>query len=93
LAIERVGRRLTGILAADIAGYSRLMGADEEGTLAQLNACRRELVDPKIASLLAAPMAVRGAQPHAAAHSSAHLHRARRATDLRRRLGLRVDAA
>ena len=45
---ERAERRLTAILAADIAGYSRLMGADEEGTLAQLKACRRELVDPKI---------------------------------------------
>jgi len=46
--VERVERRLTAILAADIAGYSRLMGADEEGTLAQLKAHRRELVDPKI---------------------------------------------
>ena len=45
---ERLERRLTAILAADIAGYSRLMGADEEGTLAQLKAHRRELVDPKI---------------------------------------------
>ncbi len=49
LASERVERRLTAILAADVAGYSRLMGADEEGTLAQLKAHRRELVDPKIA--------------------------------------------
>ena len=43
---ERVERRLTAILAADVAGYSRLMGADEEGTLAALKAIRRELVDP-----------------------------------------------
>ena len=42
-------RRLTAILAADIAGYSRLMEADEEGTLARLKAHRRELIDPKIA--------------------------------------------
>jgi class 3 adenylate cyclase/TolB-like protein/cytochrome c-type biogenesis protein CcmH/NrfG len=42
-------RRLTAILAADVTGYSRLMGADEEGTLAQLNEHRRALVDPKIA--------------------------------------------
>jgi adenylate cyclase len=42
-------RRLAAILAADVAGYSRLMGADEEGTLARLNAHRRALVDPKIA--------------------------------------------
>ena len=45
----RVERRLAAILAADVVGYSRLMGADEEGTLAALKAYRRELVDPKIA--------------------------------------------
>lgn len=44
----RVERRLIAILAADVAGYSRLMGVDEEGTLAQLRAHRRALVDPKI---------------------------------------------
>ena len=42
-------RRLAAILAADVAGYSRLMGADEEGTLERLKALRRELIDPKIA--------------------------------------------
>jgi len=42
-------RRLTAILAADVAGYSRLMGTDEEGTHERLKAHRRELVDPKIA--------------------------------------------
>ena len=42
-------RRLAAILAADVVGYSRLMGADEEGTLERLKALRRELVDPKIA--------------------------------------------
>jgi len=42
-------RRLAAILAADVAGYSRLMGADEEGTHERLKALRRELVDPKIA--------------------------------------------
>jgi class 3 adenylate cyclase len=45
----RVERRLAAILAADVAGYSRLMGADEEGTLERLKALRRELLDPKIA--------------------------------------------
>ena len=40
---------MAAVVAADIAGYSRLMGADEEGTLAQLKACRRELIDPGIA--------------------------------------------
>src|SRR5438876_7660966 len=49
MAEERVERRLAAILAADVAGYSRLMGADEEGTLERLKALRRELVDPKIA--------------------------------------------
>jgi adenylate cyclase len=44
----RVERRLTAILAADVAGYSRLMGTDEEGTLSALKACRRELFEPKI---------------------------------------------
>src|SRR6266478_5734683 len=42
-------RRLAAILAADVAGYSRLMGADEEGTLERLKALRRELLDPEIA--------------------------------------------
>ena len=41
-------RRLAAILAADVAGYSRLMGTDEEGTHQRLKAHRRELVDPKI---------------------------------------------
>jgi adenylate cyclase len=42
-------RRLAAIFAADVAGYSRLIGADEEGTLARLKAHRRELIDPTIA--------------------------------------------
>src|ERR1051326_5478703 len=45
---ERVERRLAAILAADVVGYSRLMGVDEEGTLAALKTLLRELVDPKI---------------------------------------------
>jgi TolB-like protein/class 3 adenylate cyclase len=49
LSSEPVERRLTAILAADVAGYSRLIGADEEGTLAQLKAFRKTLVDPTIA--------------------------------------------
>jgi adenylate cyclase len=49
MAEARVERRLAAILAADVAGYSRLMGVDEEGTLAALKACRREFIDPKIA--------------------------------------------
>ena len=49
MAKERVERRLAAILAADVAGYSRLIGADEEGTLARLKAHRREVIDPKVA--------------------------------------------
>ena len=49
MAEHRVERRLAAILAGDVAGYSRLMGADEEGTLARLNAHRRELLEPTIA--------------------------------------------
>jgi adenylate cyclase len=49
MAEARVERRLAAVLAADVAGYSRLMGADEEGTLAALRAHQRELLDPKIA--------------------------------------------
>ncbi len=45
----RVDRRLAAILAADVANYSRLMGVDEEGTLRQLKAHRKELIDPRIA--------------------------------------------
>jgi TolB-like protein len=48
LASQRVERRLMAILAADVAGYSRLVGADEEGTLARWKAHWRELIDPKI---------------------------------------------
>jgi adenylate cyclase len=48
LADERVERRLAAILCADVVGYSRLMGVDEEGTLAVLKGHRRELIDPLI---------------------------------------------
>jgi adenylate cyclase len=44
-----VERRLAAVLAADVAGYSRLMGGDEEGTLARLKACRKNVVDLQIA--------------------------------------------
>jgi TolB-like protein/Flp pilus assembly protein TadD len=49
IATERIQRRLAAILATDVVGYSRLMAADEAGTLAELGAIRRELIDPKIA--------------------------------------------
>ena len=49
MAEERVQRRLAAILAADVVGYSRLMGEDEAGTLAVLKAHRAALIDPKIA--------------------------------------------
>jgi len=46
---DRVERRLAAILAADVAGYSRLMGRDEAGTLARMRDLRRELINPKVA--------------------------------------------
>jgi adenylate cyclase len=48
LTDNRVERRLAAVLAADVAGYSRLMGQDEEGTLTQLKTFRNTLVDPTI---------------------------------------------
>ena len=45
----RVERRLAAILAADVAGYSRLIEADEEGTLGRLKTLRGEVIDPRIA--------------------------------------------
>jgi adenylate cyclase len=62
-------RRLAAILAADVAGYSRLMGADEEGTLERLKALRRELVDPKIAEHRGRISKARCAKPAAASVS------------------------
>jgi adenylate cyclase len=50
LPSERLQRRLAAVLAADVAGYSRLMGLDEERTVAQLKSLRQTLVDPAIAS-------------------------------------------
>ncbi len=50
MSSEYVDRRLAAVLAADVAGYSRLMGVDEEGTLARLKAVRKALFDPTIAS-------------------------------------------
>jgi adenylate cyclase len=49
LSTERVECRLAAILAADVAGYSRLMGLDEEGTLKRLKEIRADLIDPTIA--------------------------------------------
>jgi adenylate cyclase len=49
MAEVRVERRLAAVLAADVAGYSRLMGVDEEGMLAQLKVLRLSVIDPKIA--------------------------------------------
>src|SRR3954471_19503540 len=47
---HRTERRLAAILAADIAAYSRLIGADEEGTLARIRSIRAEVIDPAIAA-------------------------------------------
>src|SRR5215204_709620 len=48
MTAARVERGLAAILAADVVGYSRLMGQDETGTLAALKAARTELIDPKV---------------------------------------------
>ncbi|HYB08359.1 MAG TPA: hypothetical protein VEJ16_01660 [Alphaproteobacteria bacterium] len=48
MASGRIVRRLAAVLAADVVGFSRLMGADEEGTLARLKTFHRQLIDPKI---------------------------------------------
>ncbi len=50
MTTEKVERRLAAILSADVVGYTRLMGADEEGTLARLTAHRSELIDPQFAA-------------------------------------------
>ncbi|WP_229159315.1 hypothetical protein [Bradyrhizobium brasilense] len=50
MTTDSMDRRLAAILAADIAGYSRLMGIDEEGTLAKLKSVRRALLDPALAA-------------------------------------------
>ena len=52
MAEERVQRKLAAILAADVAGYSRLMGEDDAGTRARFNADLHELIEPAIASRL-----------------------------------------
>ena len=49
MATDKVTRRLAAILAADVVGYSRLIRADEEGTLAALKAVRKDIIDPKSA--------------------------------------------
>jgi adenylate cyclase len=49
MSSERVERRLAAVLKADVAGYSRLMSRDEEGTLAKLKSFRKALVDPAVA--------------------------------------------
>jgi adenylate cyclase len=48
MEVERIERKLSAILAANVVGYSRLIGADDEATLASLNLHRRELFDPII---------------------------------------------
>ena len=57
MAIERVQRRLAAIVAADVAGYSRLMGVDEEGTLSAMKSHLRDFINPKI------EVCVRSARP------------------------------
>jgi len=51
VSTKRVVRQLMAVVAADVAGYSRLMAADEEGTLADLKSHRRALIDPRLDSI------------------------------------------
>src|SRR5262245_37204869 len=60
MAEERVQRRLAAILAADVVGYSRLMEADEAGTLAALKARRKEVLEPLVAKHLGGIFKVTG---------------------------------
>jgi class 3 adenylate cyclase len=53
MAEERTQRRLAAILAADVVSYSRLMGADEAGTLAALKSRRKDVLEPPACRLLA----------------------------------------
>jgi class 3 adenylate cyclase len=50
ISAERIGRRLAAILAADVAGYSGLTGADEKGTVARIRALRADLINPAISA-------------------------------------------
>jgi class 3 adenylate cyclase len=67
LMAERVQRRLAAVLAADVFGYSRLMGTEEVGTLAALKSLRREVVDPAITAHHAFKEAARLDETYAAA--------------------------
>ena len=49
MATDKITRRHSAILAADVVGYSRLIRTDEEGTLAALKVVRKDIIDPKIA--------------------------------------------
>jgi hypothetical protein len=66
MAEERVQRRLAAILAADVVGYSRLMGADEAGTLATLKARRQEVLEPLVAKHQGRIVKVMGSRHRAA---------------------------
>ena len=56
MAEERVQRRLAAIMAADVVGYSRLMGEDEVGTRAQFNANLNELIEPALTQRIEQPL-------------------------------------
>jgi len=89
LVPERVERRLAAILAADVAGYSRLMGADEEGTHAALMALRREVSEPKIAQHRGRIVKTTG--DGFLAEFASVVHALRFAIELQREMALRND--
>jgi len=65
-------RRLAAILAADVTGYSRLIGADEQGTLGRLRAIRTELIDPSVAAHL--HRGTEGSNPPPSSGESGEIH-------------------
>jgi len=68
-------RRLAAILAADVAGYSRLMGTDEDGMLERLKALRHELLDPKIAEHHGRIVKTTGDEPPSAGNDETEIPR------------------
>ncbi len=65
----RVSRRLAAILAADVVGYSRLVGQNEEGTITRLNTLRTEVLDPGIARHNGRMVKIRGRRNRYAVHT------------------------
>jgi len=101
LTEERVERRLAAVLAADVAGFSRLSGTDEEGVLARLRALRAEVINPEVVAHngrvfkhtgdgFSLNFVALSRQPGARSKSSAHPRAATQAFPPNRRLDFRI---